>query len=251
MAIPWIRVEVITPDKPEVDGVAEILKISDNAALGALVRLWIWCDVNSVDGNALSVTFALLDRVMCAPGMCEALVKVGWMTRKDGVISIPHYDRHNGKSTKARGLSAIRAERFRSKKVKRKSNARSVTPSISLSISKSTSQGEGSVRGEVEIPGELDTPSFRAAWSDWLTHRKQIKKPVTELAAKKQLKALAKRGTHDAIRAIEHSIANGWQGIFDPDERTGRAAARTSRVEAEPRKYEGRPGSEFPAPGQA
>ena len=100
------------------------------------------------------------------------------------------------------------------------------------------------MRGEIEIPSELDTEPFRAAWSDWLTHRKQIKKPVTELAATKQLKALAKRGTHDAIRAIEQSIANGWQGIFDPDERAGRTGARTSRVEAEHGKYAGRPGSE-------
>ena len=98
------------------------------------------------------------------------------------------------------------------------------------------------MRGEIEIPGELDTEPFRAAWSDWLTHRKQIKKPVTELAANKQLKALAKRGTNDAIRAIEHSIANGWQGIFDPDERAGRAGTRLGRIEAAPGKYDNVPG---------
>ena len=56
MAGDWIKIEHATPDKPEVHKMAEILNTDPNAILGALVRLWIWADQQSIDGNALSVT---------------------------------------------------------------------------------------------------------------------------------------------------------------------------------------------------
>nr|WP_282556438.1 helix-turn-helix domain-containing protein [Providencia alcalifaciens] len=49
-------------------------------------------------------------------------------------------------------------------------------------------------------------------WSDWITFRKEIKKPLTETMCKQQAKKLAKCSDADAV--ICNSIANGWQGIF-------------------------------------
>ncbi|HDV0969774.1 TPA: hypothetical protein RHZ68_000076 [Escherichia coli] len=39
MASSWIKVEVITPDKPEIFQIAEILGIDPDAVLGKLVRI--------------------------------------------------------------------------------------------------------------------------------------------------------------------------------------------------------------------
>ncbi len=58
MAGDWIKIESVMPDKPEVGVIAEELGIDHDAVIGKLVRFWIWADQQSVDGNALSVTFA-------------------------------------------------------------------------------------------------------------------------------------------------------------------------------------------------
>lgn len=74
------------------------------------------------------------------------------------------------------------------------------------------------------IPPTLDTEPFRSAWSDWQMHRREIKKPLTPTAVKQQLAKLAGMGPDRAVEALRHSMANGWQGIFEPDR--SRAAAR-------------------------
>ena len=70
------------------------------------------------------------------------------------------------------------------------------------------------------LPQWLD----RADWIRWCEDRRTRKKPITEHAAPLQLKALAdyRRDGFDAREVIEHSIANGYQGLFPP-KRGGRA----------------------------
>jgi hypothetical protein len=70
----------------------------------------------------------------------------------------------------------------------------------------------------VEIPPELDTAEFRAAWNDWLAHRREIRKPAGPTAQRKALAGMVKLGIQRAIAAIEHSVARGWLGIFEPGE---------------------------------
>ena len=67
----------------------------------------------------------------------------------------------------------------------------------------------------VTIPDTLDCPEFRQAWTDFMDHRKEIKKPITDRAKRMTLKRLSNGTVKDAIDAIEASIANGWQGL-DP-----------------------------------
>ncbi|MEY2727076.1 MAG: hypothetical protein RLZZ458_2943, partial [Planctomycetota bacterium] len=60
MAGDWIKIQHVTPDKPEVWQIAEITGLEADAVVGKLLRIWIWADQQTVDGNARSVTFALL-----------------------------------------------------------------------------------------------------------------------------------------------------------------------------------------------
>ncbi len=82
MAGDWIKIESVMPDKPEVGVMAEELGIDHDAVVGKLVRFWIWADQQSVDGNALSVTQALLDRVTFCTGFTLAMEKIGWLVRE-------------------------------------------------------------------------------------------------------------------------------------------------------------------------
>lgn len=62
----------------------------------------------------------------------------------------------------------------------------------------------------------FESEAFKTTWSNWLTYRKQIKKPYRSLLSQQAaLKNLAKYPEGTAIEMIETSIGNGWQGIFE------------------------------------
>lgn len=72
---------------------------------------------------------------------------------------------------------------------------------------------------EGELPSSLNTQAFREAWETWLEFRRdELRKPVTPISGKMSLKLLSRLGASRAIEAIEHTIANGWQGIREPDQ---------------------------------
>lgn len=68
--------------------------------------------------------------------------------------------------------------------------------------------------GAIELPAWLD----RDTWLLWCADRKKRGKPITEAAAGLQLKNLDKLRAQGfkAEAVIEHSIANGYQGLFPP-----------------------------------
>jgi hypothetical protein len=79
-------------------------------------------------------------------------------------------------------------------------------------------------KGTEEAPGEpvalalpFASPEFAAAWSDFVKHRTEIKKKLTPTATKQLFANCTKWGEQAAIESIRKSIANGWQGIFEPD----------------------------------
>jgi hypothetical protein len=124
MAGDWIKLETVTPDKPEVLLMADLLGIAPEHVLGCLVRVWIWADQQSLDGNAITVTDSSLDRIARNAGVTQAMCDVGWVrklsTGKDGMpntYSLPNFERHNGESSKKRALATKRVKRFRNANV--------------------------------------------------------------------------------------------------------------------------------------
>ncbi len=129
MASNWIKLEVITPEKPEIFRLAEILNIDPDAALGKVIRFWVWADQQMIDGNAecnaRGVTKSAIDRITFMVGFADALIQVGWLVETNGVLSLPNFERHNGKSSKKRAVTNERVTKIR--ELKRKGNAGSVT----------------------------------------------------------------------------------------------------------------------------
>jgi hypothetical protein len=86
-----------------------------------------------------------------------------------------------------------------------------------------------------ELP--FSSEAFAGAWEDWQQHRREKKKPLTPTSAKSQFKAFLEWGEARSIMAIEHSIRNGWQGVFEPTVPTSKPNAtvntgrRTSTIE--------------------
>ncbi|NQV29234.1 MAG: hypothetical protein HQ518_33180 [Rhodopirellula sp.] len=74
----------------------------------------------------------------------------------------------------------------------------------------------------VQIPESLDTDAARKALDEFREHRRQMKKPLTALAESKLLTEWSSKGADRFVAAVNHSIARGWQGVFERDDGTGR-----------------------------
>jgi hypothetical protein len=86
------------------------------------------------------------------------------------------------------------------------------------------------------IPPELDTVEFREAWQSWILYRSSKRKAVTHRAAAQQLKTLGKWlaggcRVRDLVASIEQSIANDWQGLFEPKATKGRSVVDREALE--------------------
>ena len=80
-----------------------------------------------------------------------------------------------------------------------------------------------------DFPG-LDTPNFRTAWTEKVTHRKERgDKAYTTIGIKKLFKQMDTWGAEDAIRGINESITNDWRGIFPPKKGTTYGNNRANR----------------------
>ncbi len=87
------------------------------------------------------------------------------------------------------------------------------------------------------IPTELNAiPEFTESWSDFVKHRKEIKKPLTETAAKRILKKLLNyhNESNDVIKIIDNSITRGWQDVFPY---TGQIQPPANKQTIEPLKF--------------
>jgi hypothetical protein len=113
MAGDWIKIEHALPDKPEVIRMADILGIDPDAVVGKLLRFWNWCDVQCVNGNALSVTKTFIDRITFCTGFASAMIQVGWLIEEGETLSVANFERHIGKTSKLRALANRRVAKHR------------------------------------------------------------------------------------------------------------------------------------------
>jgi len=73
--------------------------------------------------------------------------------------------------------------------------------------------------------------TFVQTWKEWLQDRKDRKKSVTKISAKRQANLLSAYSPQEAIKIIDRSIQNGWTGLFPLDK-----AANSCQVQAPKRK---------------
>ena len=88
--------------------------------------------------------------------------------------------------------------------------------SSSSSSSTTTPKTNNNKERAVALVLPYDSPDFKLFWSNWQQHRIEKKAKLTPTATKQQLERLAEMGEERAIAALKHSMANGWQGIYEP-----------------------------------
>jgi hypothetical protein len=244
MAGDWIKFETATSDKPEVWAMAQSLGIDADAVVGKLLRVWAWFDQQTQEGNAVgngasvtsSVTKALLDRRVGVSGFCDSMILSGWMADDGQSLTLPNFDRHNGKTAKTRAMTAKRVATH-----KAKSNAGSVTSSVSDALPREEKrreeintplppQGEedpskgkpktkrrpSETTGEFQPPKRFDTPEVRQALADFESMRLRAGKRIKD-------RGNVCRGWDTRFVDVKHllacidvAISNEYQGI-SPD----------------------------------
>lgn len=112
----WIKVEVTTPDKPELLAAARLCGTSKGDTFLAFFRLWTYFDAHTATGIVQSLCLADLDQIAGVKGFGKAMGAVGWITEDATGIVINGWERHNGKSAKARGQMEKRVQKYRASK---------------------------------------------------------------------------------------------------------------------------------------
>jgi hypothetical protein len=92
-------------------------------------------------------------------------------------------------------------------------------PTYNKEDNKEYKDTKAQVSWTVKLPFESD--EFSKAWLSWINYRKEIKKPIKESTINAQWKEFAKWGEQKSIIAIQQSILNGWQGLFEPARSVG------------------------------
>jgi hypothetical protein len=73
------------------------------------------------------------------------------------------------------------------------------------------------------FPLGLDTPEVREAVGQWIEHRRERRPPATARSISMTFKIWDKIGPEPFVEAIQRSIANGYQGIIQPQRNGARA----------------------------
>ncbi|HGW3866959.1 TPA: DNA replication domain protein [Klebsiella variicola] len=226
MASSWIKVEVITPDKPEIFQIAEILNIDPDAVLGKLVRIWAWADQQTVDGNAGSVTKGVLDRIAFITGFADALIAVGWLAYDGNKLILPNFERHNGESSKKRALTNRRVAAHR------KNETQKVTlAALQKALPEEEEEEEEEVKDKIPpnpprgreqkksypYPEQLNAE----AWDEWKAYRSEMRFKAyapterSEGAAITELINLSGGNHTRQMQIVKQSMAKGWKGLFE------------------------------------
>ena len=93
---------------------------------------------------------------------------------------------------------------------------------VCSSKTRSKIQANTQATTDSDSDSDLIPDLLRGVWGEWEQHRKEKKKPITPSTRKKQIAMLIGMGDERATAAINHSIKNGWVGIFEPDKKTNK-----------------------------
>lgn len=211
----WIKVEKITPDKPEMAILAEKLGISIPEAFLAFFRLYCWADSMTKDGNVAFLSLKNGDKCRSLfpqyPGLLEALAskEIGWIKENEnGGFTFSNWERHNGESAKKRLIKAERKQLERQKKEEAQKNQDQMShhEGDKCRILCATNVAQN-VRPENRVENREDINKNKNACANEATFDPRINPPTTEQVCTEA----ANRGIVMTIQSAEAFIEY-WRG---------------------------------------
>lgn len=102
----------------------------------------------------------------------------------------------------------------------RKQNANETQPYTEEEVKKvriKESKNKKETAAPVVYPSELDTEDFKSKWAEYVAYRRSSKfKKLQPVSIEKQFAKFTAWGHDAAITAIDKTIEQGYQGIFEP-----------------------------------
>jgi hypothetical protein len=199
MAGDWIKMRKSLTSDPKLVRIMSALNADRFRTLGGVLSAWCLLDDQTECGNLDGYTPEVFDSFVGFPGLCQAMIDVGWMRRTSQGLEAVNFTEHNGQSAKrrmqenVRKMSARNADKKRTREEKRREEK---------SIKKTNSDGEA-------IPHLLDTAEFRSQWDRWKAHRIEKYKPLGTIEAESQLGDLLRFGPVEAAAVVDFSIRTG------------------------------------------
>lgn len=264
---------------------ADMCECGEAPIIGAVYWFWSMADEHTKNGELPGLSLATIDRKTGVAGLGEAMVSVGWLIESETGLTIPNFDEHNGRTAKKRALDSRRQENKRKENGEcideiesvRDSSLSSVTDcgqkadnSVTYSKSKSKSNKEKNNKkkkpdllcfDDLVFPQSLDNQACRQALTDWLDYRIEIGKPCkSKRGVAAILKKFSDRTAEQFCAAVTHSMASGYQGLFEPSGNRGsprqdnspqakRERTQQALIDAGKEIYERHAGSQNDVPG--
>jgi hypothetical protein len=258
MAGDWIKIEHVTPDKPEIHRIASILGISAEAVFGHLVRLWVWADQQSLDGRQIVAKCDTINCICRCAKIANAMQEVGWLVTEGEYVTFPNFDRHNTETAKNRAVKSKQKKKERKKSVakmspkkgdktatreekRREELKEKINTPLTPIGGSANAPGENEPRKPrlrqqltVELPPNLNTPEANAAWVRWVCYKAERREPLTNQTALEIYGNFAKAGSEAFCRAVTYTIGKGWSGLSEApanDRGSGNGRARDNYEE--------------------
>lgn len=239
----WIRVSC---EYPRHRKTLRLVRWLGEVAITYPIRLWLWAGEQSPDGSLRDLEAEELAMICGHSGdaqeLLEAMLETGFVERRDDALWIRSWQEHNGVLFERQQRNSERMREARAQHVHSTSDATKTSVNVRLrSGSTEESQEESptprtresAAPAPIQIPPPLDVDEFRQAWRDWAAYRRENRlKTWTVMTQRTKLDQLAAIGADRAVEAIRHSIANGYQGIFEPKGGPPRATAPRRAIEA-------------------
>jgi hypothetical protein len=187
-----------------------------NALLGALARLWFLADTHISKDNVLTLGADQIDKVIGITGFCSLLPNQ-WLQIIDSTsVKLPNYFNHNGTIAKQHALHARRQAKYQSRLTRRRQQALTHhRQKNDADVSADKTRQDKTKKPPTPLP-EINPTTVPGldmkAWNDWLEYRRERKpsiRPVSMMAAAREM---ASYGSMQRA-AVEHTKANGWQGL--------------------------------------
>ena len=249
--MPWIESHTILIRHPKVRGLARSLRLRPSYVVGHLHALWHAALEQREDGDLSSWSDEVIADFSDYPGDAPQYVRLlqdhRWLDGKlihdwldyAGKFLISKYSSKNPQRLAEIWKLHGRIYGHSPRRVKGDQKASEGRP---LPNPTSPTKPRGKPPSPLPpLPPGLDTPAMRAAFERWRRHREEIRKPLKPTMVDGQFRQFAEWGEARSVRAIDHTIAMGWQGLREPDpprHSNGNGSARPSRDELEDARAE-------------
>ena len=218
-----MRIRTVKPEFFTHADLADLDKISQLPIRLSFLGLWCCCDREGRfkwDARRLGVQILPYDHIDFEI-ILEILKTNGYIEKYevDGKMYgfVPSFHRHqviNNREQES-SLPPFQQPDLFSTELTRVNTRESTRPDASKGEGKGRKEEKGKDSRVTAVDLPFQSEEFKEAWDDWVTFRKEIRKPLAPSTIKRQFKTIAAWGERMSIRIIETNISNGWYGLRD------------------------------------